>query len=490
MKSAELPPLPPAKLHSVTTIEVSKDSTNVDMDGTLTNTTYPVYARSLAEAEEALHRFENDTKNRYSVWRCPKDFGSSQIDVTNKRIYWQEFDIGDRITVKSDGVPFIMMGRKVYDCHFGKDRNVKLKEKLRLQREEIVKNETIKTRKIPPTRKLDCPAKVVFCEIIYFPDFKISTNTKYYRGIVAKKIKKGFAAGSVNMQNIERRIYISFPTSNDHIGHPTSVQGTNSLHRVDPKISKKLSELVLSGVRNDKEMKQCLDIYINQELYPGKAKPFHSNKRYFPNTGIIRTKMYNELVLQRLVVLDFPQIEELVAKIKNSDDKVYTRKFDGMSEVLRRDSINLLVEEVLEHELRVRQKFSQQQFILVHQTSFQRHLLKRYGNHVCFLDPVYRTVKYPLPLFFLMVKTNVDYQVVATFVVQDENMESTKEALELIKEWNPDWKPKVFMADNDSEETAAILSCFPDCKVLLSDFHREQAWRSFSLAILQWCCSA
>ena len=61
-----------------------------------------------------------------------------EIDVTNKRIYWQEFDIGDKITVKSDGVPFIMMGRKVFDCHFGKDRNVKLKEKLRLQREEVV----------------------------------------------------------------------------------------------------------------------------------------------------------------------------------------------------------------------------------------------------------------------------------------------------------------------------------------------------------------
>ena len=59
-----------------------------------------------------------------------------EIDLANKRIYWQEFDIGDKITVKSDGVPFIMMGRKVYDCHFGKDRNVRLKEKMRIQREE------------------------------------------------------------------------------------------------------------------------------------------------------------------------------------------------------------------------------------------------------------------------------------------------------------------------------------------------------------------
>ena len=78
MISAELAPLQPVKLHNVTTVEVSKDSTSVDMDGTLTNAAYPVYARSLAEAEEVLHRFENDTKNRYSVWRCPKDFGSSR----------------------------------------------------------------------------------------------------------------------------------------------------------------------------------------------------------------------------------------------------------------------------------------------------------------------------------------------------------------------------------------------------------------------------
>jgi hypothetical protein len=42
--------------------------------------------------------------------------------------------------------------------------------------------------------------------------------------VVAKKIRKSFAVGSVNMQNIERRIYISFPTSDEHTGHPTSIQ--------------------------------------------------------------------------------------------------------------------------------------------------------------------------------------------------------------------------------------------------------------------------
>ena len=75
---AELAPLQAIKLHNVTTVEVSKNSTNVNKDETLINATYPVYVKSLSEAEDALHRFENDTKTRYSVWRCPKDFGNSR----------------------------------------------------------------------------------------------------------------------------------------------------------------------------------------------------------------------------------------------------------------------------------------------------------------------------------------------------------------------------------------------------------------------------
>jgi hypothetical protein len=232
---------------------------------------------------------------------------------------------------------------------------------------------------------------------------------------------------------------------------------------VDPRISTKISQLISSGIRNEKEMKEQLDIYINQQLYPGRAKPFHSNKRYYPNTGVIKMKMFHELVLQRIATIDCANVDELVTLIQNEnpDDKIYSRNLDGINEDLKDESFRLSVEELSCDDVRVRQKTSQQQFIFVHQTSFQRHLLKRYGNHVCFLDPVYRTVKYPLPLFFLMVKTNVDYQAVATFVVQDENMESTKEALEFIKVWNPEWKPKVFMVDNDNEEFASVQECFP-----------------------------
>lgn len=54
---------------------------------------------------------------------------------------------------------------------------------------------------------------------------------------------------------------------------------------------------------------------------------------------------------------------------------------------------------------------NKERFLLAIQTSFQQHLLKRYGNELCCLDATYKTSKFALCLFFVAVKTNSDYQV-------------------------------------------------------------------------------
>lgn len=70
-------PLKKPPSSDLTCLEVSKNSTNVSMAEALSNVVYPTYVNSLQEAEEVLHRFENNTKTRFCVWRCPKDFGAS-----------------------------------------------------------------------------------------------------------------------------------------------------------------------------------------------------------------------------------------------------------------------------------------------------------------------------------------------------------------------------------------------------------------------------
>ena len=99
--------------------------------------------------------------------------------------------------------------------------------------------------------------------------------------------------------------------------------------------------------------------------------------------------------------------------------------------------------------------------LFVHQTKVQRRLLGRYGNSICLLDATYKTTKYLLPLFFVVVKTNVNYQVVASFLLQDETTAAITEALSVIKTWNPIWEPKCFMADNCDEEIKSIGNIFP-----------------------------
>ncbi len=67
--------------------------------------------------------------------------------------------------------------------------------------------------------------------------------------------------------------------------------------------------------------------------------------------------------------------------------------------------------------------FSYTQTLLwVHQTEWQRELLKRYGNNMSLIDATYKTTRYELALFFICVRTNAGYSVVAEFVVQSETM--------------------------------------------------------------------
>lgn len=106
-------------------------------------------------------------------------------------------------------------------------------------------------------------------------------------------------------------------------------------------------------------------------------------------------------------------------------------------------------------------------FLYVHQTPWQKRLLSLYGNEIALLDATYRTTRYSLPLYFLCVPTNVNYINVATFVTEIEDSSSLIEALQVIKEWNPDWSPKYFMCDYADEEINALGNVFPGILIII-----------------------
>ena len=115
-------------------------------------------------------------------------------------------------------------------------------------------------------------------------------------------------------------------------------------------------------------------------------------------------------------------------------------------------------------------------FLLVFQTPHQQRLLCKYGNTVSCMDAIYRTTKYGFPCFFLVVKTSLGTgQVVGTIIPQYETTELIAKGLEVLKSWNPEWKPNYFMTDKSAQELEAIQTIHPTTVRFICDFHRAQA---------------
>ena len=51
--------------------------------------------------------------------------------------------------------------------------------------------------------------------------------------------------------------------------------------------------------------------------------------------------------------------------------------------------------------------------------------MRRYGNEMILLDPTYKTTRYALLLFSMVGKTNVDYQIVPSFVAENKTQEAS-----------------------------------------------------------------
>jgi len=116
-------------------------------------------------------------------------------------------------------------------------------------------------------------------------------------------------------------------------------------------------------------------------------------------------------------------------------------------------------------------------FLMVAQTEAQKKLLELYG-HMALLDATHKTNKYGLPLFLLVVKTPYGYQVAAMFITYNLKEVSITRALNVLKEWNPDWSPEIGMTDCDSAEVNAMKNCFPSLKdQFYCGFHVVSAWK-------------
>ena len=97
---------------------------------------------------------------------------------------------GNSQHVPFDGVPYLHLNTRQYNCHQGKD---KIKENYRAKQQDKLcsdHSQYVKTRKwSQPTKKLDCPVKFNVVKIYRFPEFNIDKETSWKRSTTSKKIK-------------------------------------------------------------------------------------------------------------------------------------------------------------------------------------------------------------------------------------------------------------------------------------------------------------
>ncbi|XP_057316143.1 uncharacterized protein LOC130657191 isoform X1 [Hydractinia symbiolongicarpus] len=183
---------------------------------------YPSYS----EFHEALDSYEVKTKTHYTVLSETKDFNKDQClqevleASSSPQICWQLTHKEDSLPIHFNGIPYIWLGTKNYQCHQGKDRGISIKKKYKQDREEKLRGdhpECVRTRKLAQhTKKLDCPVVFSVKKLLLFPGYKIEKDSKWNRTVASKKLKGALVKYHMkdDQLTIESRLqYITtFPT--------------------------------------------------------------------------------------------------------------------------------------------------------------------------------------------------------------------------------------------------------------------------------------
>ena len=360
------------------------------------------------------------------------------------KLYWTH-KFGDTVA-EFNNTPFTIVRTQYLDCQHGRHYFKKYERKS----DRVC---------LQSTRKFGCPAHVVIKEFKVFPQFCVELDGLSARAM--RKVKedklhslKSALAEGTDIESV-RRFYVSLPTNEAHQKHFIGpIAGV--VQKVSPVVAAKIEELVKEGYSDVAEVQRYLEQFVKAEFRD--QLPDKTNRAYYPTPTDIRNHMYKARLGLQFSKLDQVNLQELVARWRNEkqNEKFF---FRPCSDQQSQDDPN-----------------ASESLLWVHQVAWQQELLIRYGNYISLIDATYKTMRYELPLFFVCVRTNVGYCVVADFIVQSECAVSIKEALLVLRSWNPEWNPPFFMSDFSEAEISALEQTFPGVTVYGCDFHREQAW--------------
>ena len=327
-------------------------------------------------------------------------------------------------------------------------------------------------------------------QYILYPDYRVTKkemfvtkrNERAEKEVMLNELRKDLASCSVEVKR-DVKYHVSLPSEEAHHStHPT--RGPHLMaQRVNPQIIQHINDLVLEGLTNPYEVRKALNNYVRKVLCPDNP-PDSDDRAYFPVNRDLKNHIYKAKRALELSKFDQHNLAMKITewKVTYPDSHHFFRPY--VSSQKNQDHVR--VESELDETMDVYDSEDdglkksagefEQTLMWVHQTKWQQDILSKYGNTMTLIDATYKTTLYDLALFFITVRTNAGYMVAAEFIIQTETSEQIKEALSILKSWNPKWSPSFFMSDYSEAEILGVESVFPQTQVYLCDFHREQSW--------------
>ena len=154
----------------------------------------------------------------------------------------------------------------------------------------------------------------------------------------------------------------------------------------------------------------------------------NDDARYFPKEKTVESIVGRVIRALRLHELDQPATALYLEKRKetNPNDRIHTQWYDPSQG---------------------------KELLVVYQTPHQAKMLELFGDSIVCCDATYKLVEWGFPFFILSVIDNHGRaQPVAYILLEQETGAAIARALEVLRDWNPNWKPANFMVDKDIKE--------------------------------------
>ena len=410
------------------------------------------------------------------------------------KINWKSGNANEKLRLVFSGTPFIHLASIEFKCHQGKDEDKKKNNKKKqmkldkLNPSAVADHSFVKSRfRKQPSKKLNRSVKFIVKKVLFFPSHKVLHENVYNQRKMASKLRGDLMTIKSNSLPINSSFSVEcqvafltiFPTEQDHAGYHHLGQAAGVVERLDPVVSEKMKELVKSGATTRSEISRRTAEFVQNELQVGDT---YLRRRYNPTPKMINNLISKVRTDSMHSKFDQENVMELKKKWEESAHVRFIPKgsIRQVEQLLDEMETGLMNPNASEFVVEESESTPNSKLCLVYQSYNMQRLYRKYGLHLILLDATHKTCKYALPLYFLVVQTNVMYQVVAIIIIEDESTELLSQALMIIKEWNPEVNPKYGMTDFDDAETLALYHVFPGIILFLCDFHREQAWRRWT----------